>query len=474
MKYKIISLLQVTLLTFTLMSHAQNIQSNSINTNDEFVAKENNAENPCITAYEYEIIERRCADNIKLLGLDIAGKSMTTVSLGWPLRASVNLTDCSYYHIAAYVDQNTTTGVYQDYNCGNNTYDGHRGTDIATWPFNFYKMDNNLVEVIAAAAGTIIDKHDGEFDRNCSSNNLTANYVVIQHADGSRALYWHMKNGVVTSVAIGQPVVAGDYLGIVGASGSASGPHLHFEVWSGSTVATRIDPYSGTCNTLNATSWWTSQKPYKETSVIRASAHTTDIVLPPCPTTETLNEGASFLIPFQGAGLPAGYAKFYIFIRDEINGMTANLSILNPNNTPYLSWTYTSTADTKVRTWGWSKVLPAISGTYTFQAIYNGITCSSTFDIVNPTGITQEDFHSSVKVYPNPVTSELRIESSMLKVQSVVIYDLVGQEVFGRAFESLNSEFKNVFDVSGLLSGIYFVAVKDEKNNLVTRKIVKM
>jgi len=474
MKNKTISILQVILMAFSFASNAQNIQSNSINKYDDFFIGENNAKNPCITADEYEIIEKRCDENIKLLGLDKVEKSISTILLGWPLRPSANLNDCSYYHIAAYVDQNTTTGIFQDYNCGNNTYDGHRGTDIATWPFNFYKMDNNLVEVIASAAGTIIDKHDGEFDRNCSSNNLTANYVVIQHADGSRALYWHMKKNFVTSVAIGQLVVVGDYLGIVGASGSASGPHLHFEVWSGSTVATRIDPYSGTCNTLNASSWWASQKPYKETSVIRASSHTTDIVVPPCPTTETLNESASFQIPFQGTGLPAGYAKFYIFIRDEINGMTANLSILNPNNTSYLSWTYTSTADSKVRTWGWSKVLPTISGTYTFQAIYNGITCSSTFDIVNPTGVTTEDFHSAIKIYPNPVSNEIRIESSMLKVQSVLIYDLVGQEVSGSESKSLNPGLKKVVDVSELLAGIYFVKVKDEKNNIVTKKIMKM
>jgi len=39
-----------------------------------------------------------------------------------------------------------------------NTYDGHHGTDIAIWPYSFYKMDNNQIEVIAAAAGTITQK----------------------------------------------------------------------------------------------------------------------------------------------------------------------------------------------------------------------------------------------------------------------------------------------------------------------------
>jgi hypothetical protein len=320
-------------------------------------------------------------------------------------------------------------------------------------------MDNNLVEVIAAAAGTIIDKHDGEFDRNCSSNNLTANYVIIQHADGSYALYWHMKKNMVTTVAIGQPVAAGDYLGVVGASGSASGPHLHFEIWTGTTSATRIDPYYGTCNTINPSSWWATQKPYKETAVIRASSHTTDIVFPPCPTTETLNEGLSFQIPFQGVGMTPGYAKFYIFIRDEINGLTANVSILNPNNSVYQSWTYTSTSDNKIRIWAWSKLLPTVSGTYTFQAIYNGITCSSTFDIINPTGVEELNSLSGISIQPNPIHDNFNItfnRESGIGSQELIIFDVTGRIV---QEQKINSQLSTVN--CQLSAGVYFVKVSD-------------
>ena len=94
-------------------------------------------------------------------------------------------------------------------------------------------MDNNQVEVIAAAAGTIVDKADGNFDKNCGSNNLMANYLVIQHTDGSRVLYFHMKKNSLTTKAIGQPVALGEYLGVVGSSGNSSGPHLHFEYHMG-------------------------------------------------------------------------------------------------------------------------------------------------------------------------------------------------------------------------------------------------
>jgi hypothetical protein len=440
---------------FSSIASAQDVPEISLG--DDYFTTGNDASHPCITEQEYALIEKRCADNVKLLGLEKTQRSMMTTSLSWPLRPSANEHDCSYYHIAAYVDQDTLTGTYHDYNCGTNTYDGHRGTDIADWPFNFYKMDSDLVEVVAAAPGIIIDKHDGEFDRNCSSNTLTANYVIIQHADGSYALYWHMKKNSITTIAIGQPVATGAHLGVVGASGSASGPHLHFEVWAGSTSATRKDPYAGTCNTLNASSWWAAQKPYKETCVMRASAHTTDIIFPPCPTTETLNEGSTFQIPFQGAGLSPGYAKFYIFLRDEVSGLTANVSILNPNSSTYLSWTYTSTANNKVNVWGWSKLLPTVTGTYTFQAIYNGITCSSTFNILNPAGI-DEIHNGSFSISPNPSHNSFAIsfgEESDIRNRSLEIYDVTGREVF---LTTLNSRQQTLNP--NLSGGIYLVRVE--------------
>ncbi len=467
MEKKSTKLLLVFLSVFSFNLSAQNISSD-VGSEGNGLIKENDAEHPCITAQEYEIIERRCAENIKQFGINRSANRTMTVSLGWPLRASASLHDCSYYHIAAYVDQNTTAGVFQDFSCGTNSYDGHNGTDIATWPFNFYKMDNNLVEVVAAGPGTIIDKHDGEFDRNCSSNNLTANYVIIQHADGSVALYWHMKKNSITSVAIGQPVAAGDYLGVVGSSGSASGPHLHFEVWSGTTVATRKDPYAGACNILNANSWWTSQKPAKETAIIKVSTNTTDIVFPGCPTTETPNEASSFQIPFQGSGLSPGYAKFYIFIRDEVNGLTANLSILNPNNTTYMSWTYNSNSDNKIRYWGWSKLLPTLPGIYTFQATYNSITCSTTFDIINPaTSISIPGTANQRTIYPNPSNGTFTIEGENNNESELVIYDLPGKNIFQSEIVGNKSEIN-----LHVKSGVYFYELKDKTQFISRGKIV--
>jgi murein DD-endopeptidase MepM/ murein hydrolase activator NlpD len=69
----------------------------------------------------------------------------------------------------------------------------------------------------AAAAGLAYPLSDGRY----------GNYVVIQQQGGYATVYGHM---VQSSVAWGQPVRAGDVIGLVGSTGNSTGPHLHFEV----------------------------------------------------------------------------------------------------------------------------------------------------------------------------------------------------------------------------------------------------
>ncbi len=51
--------------------------------------------------------------------------------------------------------------------------------------------------------------------------------VVVAHNDGVRTMYAHLS---VVSAHLGEPVSTGSVLGEVGATGDATGPHLHFEV----------------------------------------------------------------------------------------------------------------------------------------------------------------------------------------------------------------------------------------------------
>ena len=57
-------------------------------------------------------------------------------------------------------------------------------------------------------------------------------YVVLAGDDGRTFFFAHLVAGSIT-VAPGARVAAGQQLGQVGSTGSASGPHLHFEIWQG-------------------------------------------------------------------------------------------------------------------------------------------------------------------------------------------------------------------------------------------------
>lgn len=76
--------------------------------------------------------------------------------------------------------------------------------------------------VYAAADGVVIISRSGG-----GWNGGYGNYIVITHNNGSQTLYSHLR-GAVTS--FGQMVSRGQLIGYVGATGLATGPHLHFEV----------------------------------------------------------------------------------------------------------------------------------------------------------------------------------------------------------------------------------------------------
>ncbi|SHH63937.1 Murein DD-endopeptidase MepM and murein hydrolase activator NlpD, contain LysM domain [Sporobacter termitidis DSM 10068] len=89
---------------------------------------------------------------------------------------------------------------------------------------------------IGAKYGASIEASDSGTVIIAKYSSSYGNYVVIDHGNGYTTLYAHMSQILVKS---GAKVQQGAVIGKVGATGDATGPHLHFEI---SQNGSRINP----------------------------------------------------------------------------------------------------------------------------------------------------------------------------------------------------------------------------------------
>jgi murein DD-endopeptidase MepM/ murein hydrolase activator NlpD len=120
-----------------------------------------------------------------------AGDLIQALPLRWPVRGAIK----SSYGLR----QSPWTGKPEQ----------HDGIDIGSSPGT---------PIESPAPGKVVKAGSGpDFGR----------HVVIDHGNGVRSLYGHMKQ---VDVKAGQTVEKGQVIGLVGSSGKSTGPHLHYEV----------------------------------------------------------------------------------------------------------------------------------------------------------------------------------------------------------------------------------------------------
>ena len=127
-------------------------------------------------------------------GTTSGGTGGTAVGGGW-------VRPCSYTSITS------PFGYRVSPTSGASTY--HQGVDLDTgtgWP------------VVAAKAGRVVVAGYG---------SAAGNYVKIDHGDGVSSIYMHLNSYCVSA---GQMVSAGQNIGTTGATGVATGDHLHFGI----------------------------------------------------------------------------------------------------------------------------------------------------------------------------------------------------------------------------------------------------
>ena len=154
--------------------------------------------------------------------------------------------DCKFginCDLVLFVDHDKST-KWRDFQCGNLSYNNHQGTDIR---LRSIQLMQRGVDVLAAANGRVTKIRRGLPDISFKAighdiivRRGLGNVVVIDHGNGWRTIYAHLKNASIR-VAAGQKVKAGNVLGQVGMSGLSEFPHLHFAVQRRGKV---IDPFS--------------------------------------------------------------------------------------------------------------------------------------------------------------------------------------------------------------------------------------
>lgn len=388
----------------------------------------------------------------------------------WPVKMKDGAAYNEVWGISNYVDQNPEyPNKVLDYNCGTKTYDtnagyNHMGVDIYTWPFGWKMMDNDEAEIIAAAPGQIISIGRNQPDRSCEFNNDIWNGVYVQHADGSVAMYGHMKKNSPTSKNVGDTVERGEFLGIIGSSGNSTGPHLHFEVYSeielnGVGQDVLVDPYAGDCNSMNTESWWEDQKPYANPNINAVMTHSAIPVFPNCPDQETTNEKNTFE--------PGESAVIAIYLRDQIAGTKINLKVLSPNGTVYNNWDWDwDLADNYPSSyWYWDFDLPSLSGEWTWRATYQGQMVEHKFT-VGTLSVDENEF-DAISIYPNPFNDVVNIQSNTL-VKKVTVVDVLGKTVMTKTngIESIKE-----INLESLSKGLYFLTLEGDANQ---KKIIKL
>lgn len=130
-------------------------------------------------------------------------------SWGWPTNSGYTITSYYGYRSAIY-------GLY-------NSTNWHSGIDIAGTGYGS--------PIYASNNGTII---------NAGWGGSYGNYVQINHNNGYYSLYAHMDS--FANISIGETVTRGQIIGYIGMTGSATGPHLHYEIRTCEYYSCTVNP----------------------------------------------------------------------------------------------------------------------------------------------------------------------------------------------------------------------------------------
>jgi len=459
-----------------IVSQSKNNQNDSMHVNGFYYHQTT----PNISNDLYEKIHEELNNNLKYLKKNnnlIAINTNSDLKYAWPLKQADGFNYPNYWLIANYFDHDVVRFSVTDYNCGQKTFDfpndydygtgtshGHRAVDIVPSPYPWKMMDNEQVEVIAAADGQIILKFDGHKDDNCDvwNSDTIWNAVFLKHSDGSTTWYGRLKSGTLTNKNIGDYVEKGEFLGHPGSGGKSAFPHLHFEVYDAQNSS--VDPFAGPCNNQIEDSLWESQPIYAidDTVVTTILTHSDLPVLESCGQTE-YNLSNEFL--------PGSTVYPIVYFRAAKNGQRLFTEIINPLGVVAHNNQYTFTQDWQSNYVWDSYSIPSNNnfsiGTWLVRATFDDIIYTYNFEVKTSLSISDQQLNNTFLIEKNK--SILQIISSKL-IDKAEIYDINGRLIKSSKFDNKNYEI----GIQDLKSGVYVLNIfNDSLELLETLKFVK-
>lgn len=441
-----------TLIMFTLALHGQT-HGNSAS---------RNAVSACLSDIDRAYIAEQIKENKRILGMPSNSEvqSREVTDLIFPLELAEEIPGFDeYYGISNYVDHNSSSGI-QDYNCQSKSYDGHRGTDIFTFPFPWYLYENDLVNVVSMFDGVVVWKQDGNFDMNCSWQGQW-NAVYVAHEDGSVMWYGHLKSGSLTSKELGETVEKGEYLGVVASSGFSDGPHLHIEYYDEDDNL--LDPFGGECNSLNTNSLWESQLDHTNPRVNAVMTHKSQPRID-CGLENDVSDFSNYFQPDEE--IFAG-----VYITDYQAGDVIVTSIYGPDNNFYGS--FNTFHNEESYGWFWNSVQLILTeehpkGTWRIESKYGDNVVTHTFEFGDDLSSTENVLNGQISIYPNPSNTFINLVGEDLSIGTrYQVYDYSGKIVKKGKLHG------NTLSIEELTIGLYFLVIVNDEKELSAIKFFK-
>ncbi|MEL6926424.1 MAG: peptidoglycan DD-metalloendopeptidase family protein, partial [Bacteroidota bacterium] len=321
-------------------------------------------------------------------------------------------------------------------------------------------MENDAVAVVAAERGTIIEKEDGHFDKNCSLNSSgNWNAIYIQHADGSSAWYGHLKANSLTGKGIGSTVERGEYLGIVGSSGASTAPHLHLELYNAQGEV--IDPFAGACNGTVENSWWVKQRDYHDSAINQLEVSRFLPESDNCEEPNISNENNSFCANDE--------VHFIAWLRDLQYSQILQHSILRPDQSTFEYWENSlpgSQGDYLPASMvSQSFVLPRDPqpGVWKYTVRYEGRNYTQEFDVCDESSLTPLRAIKLNKFFPNPTSDVLNLQMQINEqgVYQFEVMSITGQMIYKKERRYLPGATQLVLPTADYDAGIYVLTIRN-------------